>query len=118
MKNCSVYISDDSAFEPEEQFQVYLGSPLGNHWSGARIGKMDVATITITNDEDGKQGSSMRMELFSPACEPLVLQTCRYSLKGAGLGSPRLLDAVHLQAVSWYANPGLFLHRCLSSTHH
>ncbi|KAM7021681.1 LOW QUALITY PROTEIN: extracellular matrix organizing protein FRAS1 [Passerculus sandwichensis] len=52
VKNCSVHISDDSAFEPEEQFQVYLGSPLGNHWSGARIGKMDVATITITNDED------------------------------------------------------------------
>lgn len=54
MKNCSVHISDDSAFEPEEQFQVHLGSPLGNHWSGARIGKMDVATITVTNDEDGE----------------------------------------------------------------
>ncbi|XP_053831515.1 extracellular matrix organizing protein FRAS1 [Vidua macroura] len=52
VKNCSVHISDDSAFEPEEHFQVYLGSPLGNHWSGARIGKMDVATITVTNDED------------------------------------------------------------------
>ncbi|OWK55263.1 Extracellular matrix protein FRAS1 [Lonchura striata] len=52
VKNCSVHISDDSAFEPEEQFQVYLGSPLGNHWSGARIGKMDMATITVTNDED------------------------------------------------------------------
>ncbi|XP_064005810.1 extracellular matrix organizing protein FRAS1 [Pogoniulus pusillus] len=52
VKNCSVYISDDSAFEPEEQFQVYLGSPLGNHWSGARIGKIDVVTITVTNDED------------------------------------------------------------------
>ncbi|KFO84606.1 Extracellular matrix protein FRAS1, partial [Buceros rhinoceros silvestris] len=52
VKNCSVSISDDSAFEPEEQFQVYLGSPLGNHWSGARIGKMDVATVTVTNDED------------------------------------------------------------------
>uniref|UniRef100_A0A8C4U634 VWFC domain-containing protein n=1 Tax=Falco tinnunculus TaxID=100819 RepID=A0A8C4U634_FALTI len=52
VKNCSVYISDDSAFEPEEQFLVYLGSPLGNHWSGARVGKMDVATITVTNDED------------------------------------------------------------------
>ncbi|KAJ7419121.1 hypothetical protein WISP_55751 [Willisornis vidua] len=52
VKNCSVSISDDSAFEPEEQFQVYLGSPLGNHWSGARIGKIDVTTITVTNDED------------------------------------------------------------------
>ncbi|POI34347.1 hypothetical protein CIB84_001901, partial [Bambusicola thoracicus] len=52
VKNCSVYISDDSAFEPEEQFHVYLGSPLGNHWSGARIGKIDMATVTITNDED------------------------------------------------------------------
>ncbi|KFU86504.1 Extracellular matrix protein FRAS1, partial [Chaetura pelagica] len=52
VKNCSVVISDDSAFEPEEQFQVYLGSPLGNHWSGARIGKVDMATITVTNDED------------------------------------------------------------------
>ncbi|XP_031463336.1 extracellular matrix protein FRAS1 [Phasianus colchicus] len=52
VKNCSVYISDDSAFEPEEQFHVYLGSPLGNHWSGARVGKTDMATVTITNDED------------------------------------------------------------------
>ncbi|XP_027744997.1 extracellular matrix protein FRAS1 [Empidonax traillii] len=52
VKNCSVYVSDDSAFEPEEQFQVYLGSPLGNHWSGARIGKVDMTTITVTNDED------------------------------------------------------------------
>ncbi|KFP28080.1 Extracellular matrix protein FRAS1, partial [Colius striatus] len=52
VKNCSVYVNDDSAFEPEEQFQVYLGSPLGNHWSGARIGKMNVATITVTNEED------------------------------------------------------------------
>uniref|UniRef100_A0A803XZT8 Calx-beta domain-containing protein n=1 Tax=Meleagris gallopavo TaxID=9103 RepID=A0A803XZT8_MELGA len=52
VKNCSVYIRDDSAFEPEEQFHVYLGSPLGNHWSGARIGKTDMATVTITNDED------------------------------------------------------------------
>ncbi|XP_074849859.1 extracellular matrix organizing protein FRAS1 isoform X2 [Carettochelys insculpta] len=52
VKNCTVYIIDDSAFEPEEQFQIYLGSPLGNHWSGARIGKNDVATITVSNDED------------------------------------------------------------------
>ncbi|XP_064918597.1 extracellular matrix organizing protein FRAS1 isoform X3 [Columba livia] len=52
VKNCTVSISDDSAFEPEEQFQVCLGSPLGNHWSGARTGKVDLATVTITNDED------------------------------------------------------------------
>ncbi|XP_065453534.1 extracellular matrix organizing protein FRAS1 isoform X1 [Chrysemys picta bellii] len=52
VKNCTVYINDDSAFEPEEQFRIYLGSPLGNHWSGARIGKNDMATITVSNDED------------------------------------------------------------------
>ncbi|VCW99041.1 unnamed protein product [Gulo gulo] len=52
MKNCTVSIHDDSVFEPEEQFRVYLGHPLGNHWSGARIGKNNVATITISNDED------------------------------------------------------------------
>ncbi|NXS55143.1 FRAS1 protein, partial [Brachypteracias leptosomus] len=52
VKNCSVSIRDDSAFEPEEQFQVHLGSPLGNHWSGARVGKLAMATITVTNDED------------------------------------------------------------------
>ncbi|GAB1289869.1 Extracellular matrix organizing protein FRAS1 [Apodemus speciosus] len=51
-KNCTVYIHDDSMFEPEEQFKVYLGHPLGNHWSGARIGKNSVATVTISNDED------------------------------------------------------------------
>ncbi|XP_044921660.1 extracellular matrix organizing protein FRAS1 isoform X1 [Mustela putorius furo] len=52
MKNCTVSIHDDSVFEPEEQFRVYLGHPLGNHWSGARIGKNNVATVTISNDED------------------------------------------------------------------
>ncbi|XP_057358347.1 extracellular matrix organizing protein FRAS1 isoform X1 [Manis pentadactyla] len=52
MKNCTVSIHDDSMFEPEEQFRVYLGHPLGNHWSGARIGKNNVATVTISNDED------------------------------------------------------------------
>ncbi|XP_045849209.1 extracellular matrix organizing protein FRAS1 isoform X2 [Meles meles] len=52
MKNCTVSIHDDSVFEPEEQFRVYLGHPLGNHWSGARIGKNNMATVTISNDED------------------------------------------------------------------
>lgn len=54
MKNCTVVINDDSVFEPEEQFKIYLGNPLGSHWSGARVGKIDLATITISNDEDGK----------------------------------------------------------------
>ncbi|XP_007496032.2 extracellular matrix organizing protein FRAS1 isoform X2 [Monodelphis domestica] len=52
VKNCTIYINDDSIFEPEEQFWVYLANPLGNHWSGARIGKSNMATITISNDED------------------------------------------------------------------
>ncbi|XP_069482442.1 extracellular matrix organizing protein FRAS1 [Ambystoma mexicanum] len=52
VKNCSILINDDSVFEPEEQFKVYLSNPLGNHWSGARIGKNDMATIAISNDED------------------------------------------------------------------
>ncbi|XP_048220046.1 extracellular matrix organizing protein FRAS1 isoform X2 [Perognathus longimembris pacificus] len=52
VKNCTVYVHDDSMFEPDEQFRVYLGHPLGTHWSGARVGKNNVATITISNDED------------------------------------------------------------------
>ncbi|XP_053317651.1 extracellular matrix organizing protein FRAS1 [Spea bombifrons] len=52
VKNCTVFINDDSVFEPEEQFRIYLSNPLGSHWSGARIGKSDMATITISNDED------------------------------------------------------------------
>lgn len=52
VKNCTVSIHDDSMFEPEEQFRVYLSHPLGNHWSGAKIGKNNVATVTISNDED------------------------------------------------------------------
>ncbi|XP_013371586.1 PREDICTED: extracellular matrix protein FRAS1 isoform X1 [Chinchilla lanigera] len=52
VKNCTVSVHDDSMFEPEEQFRVHLGHPLGNHWSGARIGKNSMATITISNDED------------------------------------------------------------------
>lgn len=42
-------------FEPEEEFQVHLGTPLGDHWSGAMVGASDIVTITITNDEDGRQ---------------------------------------------------------------
>ncbi|XP_059502133.1 extracellular matrix protein FRAS1 isoform X2 [Stegostoma tigrinum] len=52
VKNCTVLINDDTIFEPEERFQLHLGNPLGNHWSGAKVGKNDVATITISNDED------------------------------------------------------------------
>ncbi|XP_076007225.1 extracellular matrix organizing protein FRAS1 [Genypterus blacodes] len=52
MKNCTVYINDDSVFEPEEEFQVHLGTPLGDHWSGAMVGASDIVTVTITNDED------------------------------------------------------------------
>lgn len=54
VKNCTVFINDDSVFEPEEEFQVHLGTPLGDHWSGAMVGASDIVTITITNDEDGK----------------------------------------------------------------
>ncbi|XP_076856944.1 extracellular matrix organizing protein FRAS1 isoform X2 [Brachyhypopomus gauderio] len=52
VKNCTVHISDDSVFEPEEEFQVHLGTPQGDHWSGAMIGVNDIVTVTITNDED------------------------------------------------------------------
>lgn len=33
---------------------MHLGTPLGDHWSGAMVGVSDIVTITITNDEDGK----------------------------------------------------------------
>ncbi|KAL0979868.1 hypothetical protein UPYG_G00190880 [Umbra pygmaea] len=52
VKNCTVLINDDSVFEPEEEFQVHLGTPLGDHWSGAMVGLSDIVTVTITNDED------------------------------------------------------------------
>uniref|UniRef100_A0A4W4DQF0 VWFC domain-containing protein n=1 Tax=Electrophorus electricus TaxID=8005 RepID=A0A4W4DQF0_ELEEL len=52
VKNCTVHVNDDSVFEPEEEFQVHLGTPQGDHWSGAMIGLNDIVTVTITNDED------------------------------------------------------------------
>ncbi|KAM6954491.1 extracellular matrix organizing protein FRAS1 [Aplochiton taeniatus] len=52
VKNCTVHINDDSVFEPEEEFQVHLGTPQGEHWSGAMVGVSDIVTVTITNDED------------------------------------------------------------------
>lgn len=52
-------------FEPEEQFRVYLGHPLGNHWSGARIGKNSMATVTISNDEDGNRRHNLLVSLRS-----------------------------------------------------
>ncbi|XP_078258376.1 extracellular matrix organizing protein FRAS1 isoform X5 [Rhinoraja longicauda] len=52
VKNCTVVINDDTVFEPEEKFQLHLGNPMGNHWSGAKVGKNNMATVTISNDED------------------------------------------------------------------
>uniref|UniRef100_A0A3Q2PFS0 Fraser extracellular matrix complex subunit 1 n=1 Tax=Fundulus heteroclitus TaxID=8078 RepID=A0A3Q2PFS0_FUNHE len=52
VKNCTVHVHDDSVFEPEEDFQLHLGAPQGDHWSGAMIGANDVVAVTITNDED------------------------------------------------------------------
>uniref|UniRef100_A0A3Q2DG67 Fraser extracellular matrix complex subunit 1 n=1 Tax=Cyprinodon variegatus TaxID=28743 RepID=A0A3Q2DG67_CYPVA len=52
VKNCTVHINDDSVFEPEEEFQLHLGTPQGDHWSGAMVGVNDIVTVTITNDED------------------------------------------------------------------
>ncbi|KPP66085.1 hypothetical protein Z043_115451, partial [Scleropages formosus] len=52
VKNCTIQIRDDSVFEPKEEFWVHLGSPVGDHWSGAMVGKTSMATITITNGED------------------------------------------------------------------
>uniref|UniRef100_A0AAX7USN5 Fraser extracellular matrix complex subunit 1 n=1 Tax=Astatotilapia calliptera TaxID=8154 RepID=A0AAX7USN5_ASTCA len=52
VKNCTVHIIDDSVFEPEEEFQVHLGTPLSDHWSGAMVGANDIVTVTITNEED------------------------------------------------------------------
>uniref|UniRef100_A0A8C6YA37 VWFC domain-containing protein n=1 Tax=Naja naja TaxID=35670 RepID=A0A8C6YA37_NAJNA len=52
VKNCTIIINDDSAFEPEERFRVYLSDPQGNHWSGATVGKSNMATVVISNDED------------------------------------------------------------------
>ncbi|XP_060542993.1 extracellular matrix organizing protein FRAS1 [Pantherophis guttatus] len=52
VKNCTIIINDDSAFEPEERFRVYLSEPQGSHWSGATVGKSNMATVVISNDED------------------------------------------------------------------
>ncbi|XP_072289092.1 extracellular matrix organizing protein FRAS1, partial [Eucyclogobius newberryi] len=52
VKNCTLHIVDDSVFEPDEELQVHLGAPLGEHWSGAMVGARDMATVTISNDED------------------------------------------------------------------
>uniref|UniRef100_A0A8C4Z636 Fraser extracellular matrix complex subunit 1 n=1 Tax=Gadus morhua TaxID=8049 RepID=A0A8C4Z636_GADMO len=52
VKNCTVRVSDDSVFEPEEDFQLHLGSPISEHWSTAMVGARDLATVTITNEED------------------------------------------------------------------
>ncbi|KAL7982153.1 hypothetical protein Chor_001210, partial [Crotalus horridus] len=52
IKNCTIIIKDDSAFEPEERFRIYLSEPQGNHWSGATVGKSNVASVVISNDED------------------------------------------------------------------
>uniref|UniRef100_S4RN57 Fraser extracellular matrix complex subunit 1 n=1 Tax=Petromyzon marinus TaxID=7757 RepID=S4RN57_PETMA len=51
-KNCTVRIVDDTEFEGDEEFRLHLGSALGSQSSGAKIGKNDVAIITITNEED------------------------------------------------------------------
>uniref|UniRef100_A0A672MQB1 Extracellular matrix protein FRAS1-like n=1 Tax=Sinocyclocheilus grahami TaxID=75366 RepID=A0A672MQB1_SINGR len=68
VKNCTILIQDDSVFEPEEEFQVHLGSPQGDHWIGAMIGVNDIVTVTITNDEDAP---TIEFEQASyQVCEP------------------------------------------------
>lgn len=64
-------------FEPEEQFRVYLGHPLGNHWSGARIGKNSMATVTISNDEDGNRRHNLLVSLRSMGHELRAYQQYR-----------------------------------------
>uniref|UniRef100_A0A3B3RJD3 Fraser extracellular matrix complex subunit 1 n=1 Tax=Paramormyrops kingsleyae TaxID=1676925 RepID=A0A3B3RJD3_9TELE len=52
VKNCTIWIHDDSVFEPQEMFRVHLGGPEGGRSTGALVGMNRVVTVTITNDED------------------------------------------------------------------
>ncbi|KAL4617481.1 extracellular matrix protein FRAS1-like [Arapaima gigas] len=52
VKNCTIQIRDDSVFEPTEEFWVHLGSPVGDHWSGAMMGRTSTTTVIITDGED------------------------------------------------------------------
>lgn len=54
VKNCTIWIHDDSVFEPQETFRVHLGDPEGDRSTGALVGMNRLVTVTITNDEDGK----------------------------------------------------------------
>ena len=51
MKECVIEIINDSIFEADETFQVRLSDLRGP--KGASLGPHFVATVTITNHEDG-----------------------------------------------------------------
>ena len=51
-KDCVVEIVDDSVFEADETFQVKLSDLRGPE--GASLGPHALATVTITNEEDGQ----------------------------------------------------------------
>ncbi|CAJ1069789.1 extracellular matrix protein FRAS1 [Xyrichtys novacula] len=84
VKNCSIYVNDDSVFEPEEEFQVHLGTPLGDHWSGAMVGERDIVMVTITNIEDAptiefeKAAFQVREPLGPDGIEVLNIKVIRH----------------------------------------
>ena len=60
-----VVIEDDVEFEPEESFLLKLISPVGPAGVGAKLGEPATATVTISNNEDGKCQKSFTIEMIS-----------------------------------------------------
>uniref|UniRef100_UPI00359004A1 extracellular matrix organizing protein FRAS1 isoform X2 n=1 Tax=Myxine glutinosa TaxID=7769 RepID=UPI00359004A1 len=52
VKNCTVYVIDDTTLEAEEEFHLVLGRPLSGDVAGARVGSLGKTKVTITNKED------------------------------------------------------------------
>lgn len=52
-KQCTVVIVDDEDFEQDEVLHLKLGLPLGSNGITAMLGQNAMATVTITNYDDG-----------------------------------------------------------------
>lgn len=83
-KNCTVAVVDDLDFEPDEEFHLRLADPVTEGGLPARLGDIEVVTVTITNHDDGQSLTYCISCVFSPIetnavygyCYVRVIKSC------------------------------------------
>ncbi|GFO33130.1 extracellular matrix protein fras1-like [Plakobranchus ocellatus] len=89
-KPCVVNIVDDEEFEADEEFLLRLISPVGPGQVGARLGEIDAASVTVTNDEDVPRVQIERpaYSIHEPAVREQVATVKVKVVRTGALGQP------------------------------